>query len=87
MPRADYRSGSPPELRRLGAAMRELRQEAGLRQIELAVNSGVSEGRVSEIEHGKNDLRWSTLLRVLEGLDVSLSELAAALERQGRKES
>ncbi len=88
MPRADYTNGPPPELRRLGSALRELREMAGLKQIEVARDSGLSEGRVSEIENGKNDLRWSTLERMLEGLDVSLGDLAAALERQaGRPET
>jgi hypothetical protein len=38
---------------------------------------------VREVENGRNELRWSALIKVLEGLDVSLGELAAALERQG----
>lgn len=84
MPRADYRSGSPAELRRLGTALRELREQAGLKQIELAADSGLSESRISEVENGKSDLRWSTLVRMLKGLGVSIGEFAAALEMQDK---
>jgi transcriptional regulator with XRE-family HTH domain len=82
MPRADHRSGAPPELVRLGAALRQLREERDLKQIEVASGSGISEGRVSEIESGLTDARWTTIMRLVEGLGVSLTELADVLARQ-----
>jgi transcriptional regulator with XRE-family HTH domain len=84
MPRADHRSEPSPELRRLGAAIRELRESRELKQIEVAQAANVSESRVSEIESGLSDARWTTVEKVLKGLGVTLAELAEALGRQPR---
>jgi XRE family transcriptional regulator, regulator of sulfur utilization len=84
MPRADHRKEPVPELRRLGAAVRELREARDLKQIEVAHVAKVSESRVSEIESGLSDARWTTVEKMLRGLGVSLTELAEALERQPR---
>lgn len=78
MPRAD-RQNPPSELTRLGAALRSLRESRGLKQIEVASGANVTESQVSDLERGRNDARWSTIARIVEGgLDLTLADLAAA---------
>jgi transcriptional regulator with XRE-family HTH domain len=68
----------------LGQALRELRTDAGLTQLDLAERAGSDDTYVSRLEHGRIDLGWSTLLRLLRALDVTLVQLADAIERQSR---
>lgn len=85
MPRADY-DESPAELLGLGLAMRELREERGLKQIELATAAGMTESQVSDIERGKNNPGWLLVMRLLvDGLGMTLGDLAAAYERVGNR--
>lgn len=80
MPRANY-DESPPELRRLGRAVRELREAADLKQIELATAAGVTESQVSDIERGKNNPGWILLTRIVtDGLGLKIEDLASAYE-------
>lgn len=79
MPRADYADNPPPELVRLGRALRALRDERGLKQIEVATGASVTESQVSDLERGRNDARWTTIARIVEkGLGASLGDLATA---------
>jgi transcriptional regulator with XRE-family HTH domain len=80
MPRAD-RETPLPELLALGRALRALREERGLKQIEVATGAGMTEPQVSETEAGLNDCRYSTLIRMLDALGVTPGEFAAMLER------
>ena len=82
VPRANYEE-SPPELVRLGAAIKELRKRQGLKQIELATAAGTTESQVSDIERGKNNPGWLLLARLVNGLGLSFSDLAEAYERAG----
>lgn len=86
VPRANYEE-SPPELVRLGAAIKELRKRQGLKQIELATAAGMTESQISDIERGKNNPGWLLLVRLVGGLELSLSDLAEAYERAGNDES
>ncbi len=81
VPRANYDT-PPSELVRLGAALKELREKRGLKQIEAASGANMTESQVSEIERGKNNPGWLLLIRLLvDGLDANLGDLAAAYER------
>jgi transcriptional regulator with XRE-family HTH domain len=81
VPRANYDT-PPPELARLGAAMKVLREERGLKQIEVASGADMTESQVSDIERGKNSPGWLLLIRLLvDGLDADLHDLATAYER------
>jgi transcriptional regulator with XRE-family HTH domain len=82
MPRANY-DKPPAELVRLGAALKELRKRQDLKQIELATAAGMTEGQISTIERGKNNLGWRVLMRHLDGLGLTISDLAEAYERAG----
>lgn len=70
--------------RELGRALRELRDRAGLTQKELAERSGTDDTYISRVEHGRIDVGWTTLLRLLRALDANPAELAAKIEKQDR---
>jgi transcriptional regulator with XRE-family HTH domain len=81
MPRANYED-PPRQLVALGAALRELREREGLKQIELATAAGMTESQISDIERGKNNPGWLLVVRMVEdGLGLELGELVAAYER------
>jgi transcriptional regulator with XRE-family HTH domain len=65
----------------LGRAIRALRDGAGLTQKVLAERAGTSEAYVSNIEGGRRDARWSTVIRLLHALGTDLRQLADAIER------
>lgn len=54
MPRA-HRDPPPPELLRLGRALRALRQRGGIKQIEAATAAGLTESQVSDIESAQRN--------------------------------
>ncbi len=87
VPRARY-DIPPPELARLGAALKALREERGLKQIEVASGADMTESQVSDIERGKNNPGWLLLIRLLiDGLDADLRDFAAAYERAVESET
>ncbi|HVY97639.1 MAG TPA: helix-turn-helix transcriptional regulator [Solirubrobacterales bacterium] len=65
----------------LGAAVRQLRHSAGLRQEDLAHRAGVHFSTLRRIETGKADPTLSTLRRVADGLGVTLAEVVLLAER------
>jgi transcriptional regulator with XRE-family HTH domain len=71
-----------PELIALGRALRELRDRAGLSQTGLAAKADTAHTYVSRVEHGRIDLRWRTLFRLLDALDATVSDLGAVLGEQ-----
>lgn len=80
MPRARHEK-PPPELARLGAALRALREKRDLKQIEAASRAGMTESQISDIERGRNNPGWLLVMRLLNaGLEATLAELVAAYE-------
>jgi XRE family transcriptional regulator, regulator of sulfur utilization len=65
----------------LGEAIEELRDEADMTHEELADRLEMSFQRISELERGVANPTFATLVRVINGLDVELSELAVRMER------
>jgi transcriptional regulator with XRE-family HTH domain len=65
----------------LGQALEELRREAGLTQEGLAERIGTEFNRIGEWERGATDCRFSTLLRLAQGLEVQFDEIATRFER------
>jgi transcriptional regulator with XRE-family HTH domain len=63
----------------LGQGMRVLRDRAGITQKVLAERASTSEAYVSNIEGGRRDARWSTLIRLLRALGADLRQLADAI--------
>ncbi|MDR3184380.1 MAG: helix-turn-helix transcriptional regulator [Prevotellaceae bacterium] len=59
---------------KVGVMLQELRKERGLTQEALAEKCGTSKTYISRIENNADDIRLSTLLRIVnEGLDGRLS--------------
>ena len=69
---------------RYGEAIKQLRQERGLSQEDVAHAAGVATSTVSRIERGHIEPRAAVLEKIANGLGVSLVELAEAIERAGR---
>lgn len=67
------------EYRRLCAVLRELRQEAGLTQVEVAMRLDVPQSFVSKYESGERRLDLVELRHVGMALDVPLSTLLQRL--------
>ena len=70
--------------RALGKAFRELRKQAGVTQKELGARARAPDTYISQVETGQRDIRWSTVTRLLVALDMTVADLAAAIERQAR---
>ena len=71
---------SPQEMntyKMLGKNVAILREERGLTQSELAKMMGVSQGLVSAIEHGRVQVTYTTLHKLLSALDVTYEDLTA----------
>ena len=70
-----------PDLRALGEAIEELRGEESLTHEAMAEKLDMSFQRISELERGISNPTFLTLLRVVDGLDVKLSDLAERIDR------
>jgi transcriptional regulator with XRE-family HTH domain len=64
----------------LGEAIEKLRDEAGLTHEQLAERADMPFQRISELERGIGNPTFSTLVRLVGGLGVELSELAKRIE-------
>lgn len=65
----------------LGRAIRELREERGISQEELAHRADTHPTWISHLESGRNNPSWGTVRRICAGLDVPLSTLVALAEK------
>lgn len=70
-----------PLLRRIGPALRLLRQQRGLRQVEAARRAGVTKAMLSAFERCRRLPSLRTLDKILAALDARLLDLGAAVER------
>lgn len=59
----------------LGARIRSLREEQNLTQDALADLCGTNQGHIGKIERGENNLTLDTLIRIADGLHVSVRDL------------
>jgi transcriptional regulator with XRE-family HTH domain len=64
----------------LADALRRLRRERGRTQEEVAHNAGVTVAALARIERGQTNPRWTTIRRIVNSLEVSLTELVGAVE-------
>jgi transcriptional regulator with XRE-family HTH domain len=69
---------------KLARALRSLRELRGITQEDLAHAADVTTTALSRIEGGKANPTWTTLARILDALNASLTELEAALARAKR---
>lgn len=66
----------------LAAALRRLREDRSMAQEALAFRSGISTGAIARIELGQASPAWVTVRALADALDLSLVELAAAVESE-----
>lgn len=62
-------------LNRLKEQIIKLRKAKGLTKEKLAYGVGMSKGTISKIENGCRDIKFSTLYKIAESLDIKLKEL------------
>jgi transcriptional regulator with XRE-family HTH domain len=68
----------------LGLAIKTLREARDLSQEELACRAGMTFGTASRPESAKSAPAWATVMKIIDALDVSLPELAHAVEASRR---
>lgn len=61
--------------RSLGEAIRAVRKQQGLTQEAFALKAGIDRSYYGAIERGEFNLTVDTLLKITNGLDISLAEL------------
>jgi DNA-binding XRE family transcriptional regulator len=64
----------------LGAAIRGLRVERDLKQLDVAEDAGITVSHLSKIETGKVNPTWGTVTAIAKALKVTVAEIA---ERAG----
>jgi len=60
----------------MGMRLREIRRQRGVTQFELGKFINLHPQRISEIEHGKGDMKLRQAIKAAQFLSVSLDELA-----------
>jgi transcriptional regulator with XRE-family HTH domain len=62
-------------IQRFGENVRQARHERGWTQEDLSAKCGLAVVQISRIERGKREIRLTTLIRLLDALDVSAAAL------------
>ncbi len=70
----------PPDQRALGRAVRAIRAEKGISQVQLAADTGFIQAWISHVERGRRNPSWSNVVRLAGGLGISVSELVIRAE-------
>ncbi|MBE5320030.1 helix-turn-helix transcriptional regulator [Pedobacter sp. MR2016-19] len=65
----------------IGLNVKAYRKKAGLTQQELADKFSGDRSKISDIEHGKEDFMFSTLLDIAEGLNVDVKKLFVPIKK------
>lgn len=71
----------------LAATVRHLREQKGIAQEKLAIESGIGRSHMSRIERGLGNPTFLTIARLLPYLGVTFAQFIAELERQVRAKS
>jgi transcriptional regulator with XRE-family HTH domain len=64
---------------KLGESVRNARAERGWTQEDLSARTKLAVVQISRIERGKREIRLSTLIRLLDGLDIAPDVLLRGL--------
>lgn len=64
----------------VGRLITKIRNEKGYSTYRLAIDSGVSSGVIIRIEKGEREPKINTLLRILNGLDITPSDFFSRLD-------
>ena len=67
---------------KLGANVRSARHERGWTQEDLSGKTGLAVVQISRIERGKREIRLSTLIRLIDGLDIPPEALLRGLYKR-----
>jgi transcriptional regulator with XRE-family HTH domain len=70
-----------PDQRALGAAVKAMREEKNISQVALSRATGFRQSWVSEVEHGRHNPSFASLVRLARGLGVRTSTLIRRAER------
>lgn len=70
----------------IGERIRQVREEKGMTQADLAEKSGLSLPRISLIELGQTQMKLSSFICIAEALQTSADSLLRLDTEQGRKE-
>jgi transcriptional regulator with XRE-family HTH domain len=62
---------SKPDQAALGRAVRELREERGISQVQIAESTGFTQAWISHVEHGRRNVTWNNVVRLAAGLGVA----------------
>jgi transcriptional regulator with XRE-family HTH domain len=82
---ASSHAGEPARLlTRLGARIRQARQQHHLSQQALAASTGLSPTYILEIEQGHRNLSVLSVVRIAEALELAVADLLAPLDRGQR---
>lgn len=74
---------SPDPQPALGQAIRQLREGRGMTQEQLGHAAGVNLSQVSQLERGVSNPRWGTVVRLAQGLEVEIEDVATLARRLG----
>ncbi|HEY2569936.1 MAG TPA: helix-turn-helix transcriptional regulator [Solirubrobacteraceae bacterium] len=64
----------------LAGLLKQLREDRGITQEQLAFDAGITASALSRIERGLNSPGWTTVRRLAQALDVPLVRLAGEVE-------
>ena len=67
--------GTNDFLTKLGRRIIEIRNEKGIRQIDLAIDSELDDGSLRRIEAGRTNPTVKTLIKIAKGLGVKTKDL------------
>lgn len=67
----------------LSATVRRLREKSGITREALAMEAGVTVGVLARIELAQASPSWDTFKRLAGALDLSISQLSAAIDDAG----
>jgi transcriptional regulator with XRE-family HTH domain len=76
-----------PDAAALGRAVRSIRDERSISQVQLAEATGFRQSWISDVERGQRNPSWSNLVRLAEGLGVRTSALVKRAEALADKPS
>lgn len=63
------------EIKAFGKRLKAIRQNKGLTQLDLELESGISRTEISRIENGLKNIEFYTLVKLAVALDVQISIL------------
>lgn len=78
MPKVADKSQHPPALGKLGVAIRARRHQLGMSQEALADAAGVNRTHMGEVERGKRNVSFMSVLKIATAMDTTASALIAA---------